>query len=522
MRTITKILSLVTLLAVLSSCEKDNFGDTAFLESAKAPANLNPFFNITQDNTGLVTITPNGDGATAYDIYFGHGGTNPTRVAAGQSVTHVYPEGTYTVKSVAYGVSGKITESTKQLTVSFRAPEDVQVTAAIDQNNKFKVNVSATANYETLFKVTYGDGGANETPVSFLEGETVSHTYATPGTYTVKVVALSGGAATTTVTQSVVIEDPINLPITLQSTTLNYAGAIGNFAGGALTVVNNPVSGGINTSSKVLKMVKNAGGQPWETYGGATLALSAPIDFSAGKIFRMKVWSPRVGANVLLKVEGAGNINYEKTAVTTVANAWEDLVFDYSTIPNGSYSKLVFIFDNGTMGDGSSNFTFYMDDIRLQSQIGQTIPMNFESTITNYSLLGFGGTNSSIVSNPYPTGNASAKVAKSVRGYETWAGTALPLEYPYVYATSNKIVKMKVWSPAVGTLVEFKFDYGWGDGQGIRVQVPTTVANAWEELTFDFNGQSPLVPTMPQFVVSFDLGSTTSGTVYYFDDITLN
>jgi len=517
MKSIKNILSIALVLLVFAGCEKDTFNDLSFLETASAPANLDPFFNITQDNTGLVTITPNGEGATAYDIYYGHGPATAVRVVPGASVTHVYPEGVYSVRSVAYGISGKISETTKQLTVSFRAPEDVQVTAAIDAGNKFKVNVSATARYETLFKVKYGDGGVNEVPVSFLEGETISHIYAAPGTYTVTVTALSGGVATTTVTKSVVIEDPVTLPINLQSSTLNYASFIGNFDGGALTVASNPAVGGINTSTKVLKMVKN-GGQPW---GGSTMALSGPIDFSAGKIFRMKVWSPRVGATVLLKVEGGG-LNYEKTVATTVANEWEDLVFDYTNIPAGNYSTLVFIFDNGTMGDGSANYTFYMDDIRLQNQAGQSIPMNFESTITNYSLLGFGGTNSSAVANPDPTGNSSAKVAKSVRGWETWAGTALPLEYPYVYATGKKIVKMKVWSPAVGTRVQFKFDYGWGDGNGISVEVPTTVANAWEELTFDFNGLSPWAPTMPQVVVSFDLGSTAAGTVYYFDDITLN
>jgi PKD repeat protein len=518
MKSIKNILSIALVLLVFAGCEKDTFNDLSFLETASAPANLNPFFNITQDNTGLVTITPNGEGATAYDIYYGHGPATAVRVLPGASITHVYPEGVYNVRSVAYGISGKISETTKQLTVSFRAPEDVDVTATIDAGNKFKVNVSATAKYETLFKVKYGDGGANEVPESFLEGETKSHIYAAPGTYTVTVTALSGGVASTTITKSVVVEDPVTLPINLQSSTLNYASFISNFNGGALTVVNNPAAGGINTSTKVLKMVKNADA----VWGGSVLALSGPIDFTAGKIFRMKVWSPRVGATVLLKLEETQTIFDQKTAVTTVANEWEDLVFDFTNIAAGNYSKLVFIFDDGTMGDGSANFTFYMDDIRLQSQIGQTIPMNFESTITDYKLLGFGGTASSIVANPDPIGNSSANVATSVRGWEPWAGTSLPLEYPYVYATGKKIVKMKVWSPAIGTKVEFKFDYGYGNGAGMALEALTTVANAWEELTFDFSGLSPGEPSMSLVVVSFDLGSTAAGTVYYFDDITLN
>jgi hypothetical protein len=519
MKSIKNILSIALVLLVFAGCEKDTFNDLSFVETASAPANLNPFFNITQDNTGLVTITPNGEGATAYDLYYGHGPATAVRVLPGASTTHVYPEGVYSVRSVAYGISGKISETTKQLTVSFRAPEDVQVTAAIDAGNKFKVNVSATARYETLFKVKYGDGGVNEVPVSFLEGETKSHIYATPGTYTVTVTALSGGAATTTVTKSVVIEDPVTLPINLQSSTLNYASFIGNFDGGALTVANNPAATGINTSTKVLKMVKN-GGQPW---GGSTMALSGPIDFSAGKIFRMKVWSPRVGANVLLKVEGGG-LNYEKTVATTVANEWEDLVFDYTNIPAGNYTTLVFIFDNGTMGDGSSNFTFYMDDIRLQSQIGQTIPINFQSTITNYFLDSFGGAAASVENNPDASGiNTSTKVGKAIKGNECWSGTSLPLEYP-IFNFTQKVVKMKVWSPAVGKTVKFKFDYGLGDGTGIEVDAVTTVNNAWEELTFDFTSQTATNP-LKVAVVFFDFncgGGHVPGSIYYFDDITLN
>jgi hypothetical protein len=82
---------------------------------------------------------------------------------------------------------------------------------------------------------------------------------------------------------------------------------------------------------------------------------------------KMKVYSPRVGAKVLLKVENLtnGGISYEKEVLTTVANAWEELTFDYSAINTANtYQKVVLIFDNGTAGNGSANFTFLFDDIK--------------------------------------------------------------------------------------------------------------------------------------------------------------
>ena len=82
----------------------------------------------------------------------------------------------------------------------------------------------------------------------------------------------------------------------------------------------------------------------------------------------MKVYSPRAGAKVLLKVENQTNgaLNFEKEVLTTTANAWEELSFDYSAINTAnSYQKIVLIFDLGTPGDGSANFTWLFDDITL-------------------------------------------------------------------------------------------------------------------------------------------------------------
>jgi hypothetical protein len=83
----------------------------------------------------------------------------------------------------------------------------------------------------------------------------------------------------------------------------------------------------------------------------------------------MKVFSPRANAKVLLKVENSANagINFEREVTIGTANAWVDLTIDYTGINTANtYDRIVLIFDLGTPGDGSANYTFLVDDIRLQ------------------------------------------------------------------------------------------------------------------------------------------------------------
>lgn len=164
-----------------------------------------------------------------------------------------------------------------------------------------------------------------------------------------------------------------SLPIDFESGTFN----ITNFDGGLLTVIDNPQSSGSNTSVKVAQMIKNAG-EPW---AGSYITLDNSIDFSTKKIFKMKVYTPKVGTKVLLKVENPidNKIYYEIEVTTKLANQWEDLQFDYSKIDiTKSYRNLVIIFDNGTKGDGSANFTYLLDDIVLME--GVIIPADAPTT----------------------------------------------------------------------------------------------------------------------------------------------
>lgn len=300
-----------------------------------------------------------------------------------------------------------------------------------------------------------------------------------------------------------------------------------NFDGGNTTVVANPHVSGINTSTKVAQMVKSAG----QTWGGSYIVLSAPIDFSEKKLFKMKVFSPRVGAKVLLKAENMdnGSIALEKVMLTTVANEWEELSFDLSLIDvTKTYQKLVFIFDNGTMGDGSANFTFFFDDIILTASESEAeapvLPLDFESATIDYAFNEFDGGVVTLIDNPHSSGiNTSAKVAQMVKNAgQPWGGSWIALASPIDFSV-NKTFKMKVFSPRVGAKVLLKVE-NYSDGSiAFEKEVPTTVANVWEELIFDFSGINT-ANSYQKLTFIFELGTMGDGSAnftFLFDDIEL-
>lgn len=206
MKKIKYFLCAFVLLSIVWSCTNDDFGTIDFVGSANAPTNVSALYNITQDNTGLVTITPNSEGAVSYDIYFGDNTTAPVNVLQGQNVSHIYGEKVYAVKIVAIGITGLKTEVSQNLTVSFKAPTNLVVDIKNDLAVSKKVNVKATANFATMFDVYFGEPG-NDLPVSANIGETASYIYKNPGTYNIRVVAKSAAIKTTEQTQSFVVTE---------------------------------------------------------------------------------------------------------------------------------------------------------------------------------------------------------------------------------------------------------------------------------------------------------------------------
>lgn len=300
--------------------------------------------------------------------------------------------------------------------------------------------------------------------------------------------------------------------------------AITDFDGGALTVIDNPHASGINTSSKVGQMVKN----PGQVWGGSYIDLENAMDFTNNNTFKMKVYSPREGAAVLLKVENSADagINYEQEVLTTKANEWEQLTFDYSQIDTEStYDRVVIIFDNGTEGDGSENFTFLIDDIELVYEVNPaSLPLGFEETRTDYTFTDFDGGVATRIDNPHAIGlNPSSKVIQMVKNAgQPWGGSYITLGEPIDFS-SDTLFKMKVFSPKADAKVTLKVENIDDPGIWYEQEATTTVADKWEELTFNYS-EIDDTQEYQKVAIIFENGTEGDGSAdftYLFDDIEL-
>ena len=143
-----------------------------------------------------------------------------------------------------------------------------------------------------------------------------------------------------------------------------FGGTDSNGAGVMISTEANPVSGGINTSAMVGQLVEADGSQGWT---GISTVLDGVIDFSTKRTFKMKVYSPFVGATVKFKLESSINSsdNKEIDVPTTVANEWEELTFEFLEEDTERWDVLVLFFD--FQADVKSvERTHYFDDIILE------------------------------------------------------------------------------------------------------------------------------------------------------------
>jgi hypothetical protein len=177
----------------------------------------------------------------------------------------------------------------------------------------------------------------------------------------------------------------VELPVTFDDEDIIYG--LTDFGGNASEIVVDPT----NATNHVAQSTKTEGAETWAgTTIGGNVGFPEPIPFVEGSTFMsVRVWSPTAGIPVRLKVEDAGDDTHsvETEALTTVASAWETLVFDFSNEAPGTaqinygyyYNKASIFFDFGSVGSIGGT-TYYWDDVYFGDVTG--IKINYVKELT--------------------------------------------------------------------------------------------------------------------------------------------
>lgn len=319
-----------------------------------------------------------------------------------------------------------------------------------------------------------------------------------------------------------------NLPFDFESEATTPAFV--DFEQAVTTVEANPNPSGLNTSEFVAKMVRNPGGQIW---AGSIVTLPDYLDLNEIGAFKMKVYSPIIGSIMRLKLEGLGVAEID--AITTVSNEWQELEWDFTGLPSGTFNQIAFMLDFGVFGEGNEWSTIYFDDVVLfdgaegLSQVD--LPIDHEDETVHYQTTSFAGNFAERVVDPLDSTNHVMKVTKHWMALDyagTTVSTPLGLASSIPFAAGATTMTVKVLTPAPGFAVRLKAEEYGDMSHSVETQVNTTTTWEWETLTFDMNQPAPgtqaLNLSFDYRILSlfFDFGNPgyLSGTqTFYYDDV---
>ena len=327
----------------------------------------------------------------------------------------------------------------------------------------------------------------------------------------------------------------ISLPVTFQDTTVDYT--VTDFGGNVSVLGPDPM----NASNVVAITTKDNLAETWAgTTIGTPLGFSSAVPFTASDTkMSVKVYSPAVGLPIRLKVEDHNDNTQtcETEALTTVANTWETLEFDFSNEAAGTaalnlswtFDMASIFFDFGTAGAGD---VFYWDDVEFMgggnplTQI--SLPVTFDDPTVDYTVTDFGGNITTIQADPVVSTNQVAFTTKGLNA-ETWAGTTIstPMGFSAAVPFTSVYTKMtvQVYAPAVGLPIRLKVEDHSDNTHTCETEALTTVANAWETLEFDFSNEAAgtaalnLSWTFDMASIFFDFGTMGDDDVFYWDDV---
>ena len=238
-------------------------------------------------------------------------------------------------------------------------PQNISAEIYVDENTG-TVSVTPMGEGVVLYEINFGEDSAEIESVD--PGESVDHSYLLEGIYTITISGFGLNGSVVEVTYEVDIPFIVPESLVIQNfedgvtlSTFNFGGA------SAGIIVANPDPSGENTTPNVFEFNKPEGAQVW---AGSGFTIDV-LEFNDQTSFQLKSYSPEVGKVIKVKLETVqGNVaglTHEVDVVTTVANEWETLVYDFSAAPDLEYVSFIVFYDFGNTAGG----TYRLDEIQL-------------------------------------------------------------------------------------------------------------------------------------------------------------
>ncbi len=527
MKKLQLILSVFFLILFFGCSEENNDVD---LETISAPINVSALTTITQDNSGNVTFLPKGEGVTQFEIFFGDTTIKSVLVSPGRTYTHKYKEGKYKAKIIGITLNGKKTETVQDVMVSFLAPKNLVAIVTIGSN--LSVNVSAEAELETFFQVYFGDV-ANEVPVDFMQGEVVSHTYKTSGTYNVRVVALSGGVATTQKITPVSVTNLFAAPVP----TIPAANVISMFSD---TYTNVAVDTWRTSWSQATLEDIDISGNKTKKYSALNFVgietTSSPINASAMTFFHIDIWSSNVTEFKVKLVDFGANGTFgggdDKEHEITIANPkkeeWVSLnlpLSDFTGLTTRSHiAQLILV------GAPSGNNTVYVDNVFFYNTVGSITAAPSPTRPASSVISMFSDAYTNVAVDTWRTSWSSATLTDlSINGNATKKYSAL--DFVGIEATSTPInatamthFHTDVWSSDFTQfkikLVDFGANgvFGGGDDVEHEVTIASPAKGSWVSLDIPLSQFAGLT-TRAHIAQLIYVGAPSGNNTVYIDNV---
>lgn len=307
---------------------------------------------------------------------------------------------------------------------------------------------------------------------------------------------------------------PAAFPISFDGTTpvifLGFNGAEGS------TVAAGP-AGAVGKSLKILR----SGG---EVYAGAFVTTVVMPLAADRKTFTARVYSPKAGVLIVLKVEGANGLSSaDFQATSAVVVGWQTLTWVATGLDlSKSYNKLTLLPNLGAV-DAAPGQAYHFDDIALVADSvapppapGLALPISFDEAAP--PTLGQFGAGAAVSIAPGPSGGTGNTARFIKTAGDTWAGFFFPTA-TIPFSSTSKTITARVHSSKAGAPMVMKVE---GPGNVASAEIAATPATVvgWQTLTWKFTGLD-LSKTYNSIAIIPDSGTAGSGQVYHVDDVTL-